>query len=378
LLALDVEQARAYSALVDHLMTSHVRNEDLSQRSVESFLQDAIFAALDLPSRSRKKFETRLTAALQVLLNRLKAPSHRFECWVPIDGVTIDTRSAQFAGIRFVTFGKSQLRQIASRASAAARRQAAWKFITAKLQEHIRLKPCAVVEIDAKDSEAAQALAVRRSRQILDILNVFVDLVPYNDGWFYLPGETTRTKQIVPTQRQDGTLTANATTPPPRADVSWKSLWSVKRLVSPLRTLSNLATKKAYGAQLLFSGAQWVGRATVDRRREQSFLLYGIALETMVLPTTEGQSVAQKLRLRVAHVLGRTVDARKQIAKEVSRLYGIRSKVVHSGSYEVNDIDLARLRFIVKGVLFALLRNRKLHSMSREQIAEWFDRKLLR
>ena len=57
-----------------------------------------------------------------------------------------------------------------------------------------------------------------------------------------------------------------------------------------------------------FSGVdRWpvLGVHRGERRREASFLLYAIALETMMSPTTEGQSVGQRLRLRVAHAARR-------------------------------------------------------------------------
>jgi len=127
-------------------------------------------------------------------------------------------------------------------------------------------RPCAVLEIEARDFASAEALARRRTRQIIDILNLFTDLVPYTNGWFYLRGETTRARQVVPTQRHDGTLSANHTTLPPYADVSWKTFRSAKHLSQPFRTLERLAIRREYGAELLFSAAQWAGRATVEPR----------------------------------------------------------------------------------------------------------------
>jgi hypothetical protein len=378
-LVFDADQTRAYRSVVQRLLKRHVPNDDLSVKSVESFLQDAVFSALDLPKRSTDTFEDRLKQALERLLSLLKAPSQRFTCWISIDGLAVGKRSAQFAGIRFVKFGRQQLRVMARRTSRIARQHPAWKVSVGGMKrEPTWNRPCAVVSVDARDFASAEALARRRTRQILDVLNLFTDLVPYNNGWLYLHGETTQARQIVPTQRSDGVFTANHTRLAPYHDVSWKSFRSAKHLASPLRTLDQLASKSDYGAELLFSSAQWIGRATIERRREESFLLFAIALETMMSPTTEGQSVGQRLRLRVAHVLGRTLAARERIAKDVNRLYGVRSKIVHHGSYEVSDADLALLNAIVKSTLFKLLRNRRLHSMSREQIAEWFDRKLLR
>jgi hypothetical protein len=163
--------------------------------------------------------------------------------------------------------------------------------------------------------------------------------------------------------------------------MSWKSLRAAKHIAAPLSGLSRLAkstlTNDKCGS-LLLAAAEWAGRATVERRREQSFLLFAISLETMMLPVKETQGLGHRLRLRVAHLLGRSLEARERIAKDVSRLYGVRSKIVHAGSYEVTDTDLGRLRQLVKSCLFRLVANRKLHSMKRDEYSEWLDRQLLR
>jgi hypothetical protein len=46
--------------------------------------------------------------------------------------------------------------------------------------------------------------------------------------------------------------------------------------------LARTAQPNSCGATLL-AAAQWAGRATIERRCEQSFLLYAIALEKMML-----------------------------------------------------------------------------------------------
>ncbi len=240
---------------------------------------------------------------------------------------------------------------------------------------------CASVEVEARDSHSAEVLAVRRARQTIAVVNLFTDLVPYNYGWVYLRGEATRSQQIVPIQNAKGDFTASHTTLEPFADMSWKALSKAKNIAGPFRTLNRLAesaNKSDNGASVLLSAAKWIGEATVERRREQSFLLYAIALETMVLPTHEAGELGYRLRVRTAHVLGKTVQARERIAIEVGRLYGIRSRIVHAGSYEVTDSDLGSLRAIVKGALFRLLHFRELQSLGRQELATWLDRKILR
>lgn len=122
-LALSREETRAYSAIIARLMQKFVPNEDLSRRSVETFLQDAMFTALDLQSRSQETFDVRLRSALGRLLTLLKAPCQTFTCWIPIEGVAIDA-VAKFAGVRFARFGSAAAPRYGSsrtRSCAAAR-----------------------------------------------------------------------------------------------------------------------------------------------------------------------------------------------------------------------------------------------------------------
>ena len=54
----------------------------------------------------------------------------------------------------------------------------------------------------------------------------------------------------------------------------------------------------------VISSLQWADRATVERRREQAFLLYAIALESLVLADEDKQELKYRLRVPVAHLLG--------------------------------------------------------------------------
>lgn len=114
-LFLDAEEARRYSGVVVELMKRYVPREDLSRRSVESFLQRALFDSLDLRSRSAQSFDERLGIALGQLLALLMGPSDKYACWVPVEGLTLDRAGANFGGIRFIKFGRHQVRQLTAR-----------------------------------------------------------------------------------------------------------------------------------------------------------------------------------------------------------------------------------------------------------------------
>ncbi|MGE3275201.1 MAG: hypothetical protein AB7O67_08810 [Vicinamibacterales bacterium] len=379
-LFLDPEERKEYTATIAHLMATHVPKHDLSRRSVETFLQDALFEALDLQGKSNTSFDDRLQASLDRLLSRLEAKSQRFTCWIPIDGADLATLPAHFAEVRMAVFGHRQLRALrASREMSSAKGLAA---ITRDLhQSELWNRGCAIVPVHARDFAAAEALALHRTRQVLDLVNGFSDLIPYNYGWLYLPGDTVASKRMLPIRRDaDATFTAHYSAIDPLTPFSWQKLRGERRLFrlfSTLSTLTRIATRGSCGA-LLVTAAQWIGRATVDRRREEAFLLFTIALETLFLPGEKSGEMAFRLKLRVAHLLGRTVAARAQVAEEMNRLYNIRSAIVHAGSYEVTDEDLGLVRAISKRALLKLLRLKSIHRLSHKDFSIWLDRRILR
>jgi hypothetical protein len=114
-------------------------------------------------------------------------------------------------------------------------------------------------------------------------------------------------------------------------------------------------------------------------RREEAFLLSAIALETIMLPGSGSNELAYRLRLRVAHLLGETLDERREIIRKIRNLYNIRSKIVHDGAYEVTDAELRQIRSFAKKATWRLLETpylRKCPSLA--DMETWFESQILR
>ena len=73
--------------------------------------------------------------------------------------------------------------------------------------------------------------------------------------------------------------------------------------------------------QRITSSAQWAGRATVESRPEEAFLLFAIALESLILGSKEHSELRYRLALRTAYLLSHSPDARRQIHKDIRQLY---------------------------------------------------------
>ena len=107
-------------------------------------------------------------------------------------------------------------------------------------------------------------------------------------------------------------------------------------------------------------------------------MLYAIALECAVLPTTGEGELRHRLSQRVAKLMAKTVDGRLEHQKVLRTLYDVRSKIVHSGHYEVNDAQLQRIRGIAKRTILALLTDTKVAQFrTPRELEDWYERRIL-
>ena len=232
----------------------------------------------------------------------------------------------------------------------------------------------AVVDVEARDFDSARILARRQTRTVIDLVNFFYDLAPYNHGWLYFPSEAARVADVMPAREAGGTLHVSYRTEGPPTPFSLKELrkarWTLRRLQAVGR-LHRVAKAKSAG-EVLLTGLQSAGRASVDPRREQSFLLFAIALEAAVLPLQHPEQT-YRLSTRVAGLLGRNRLERTQIRQSVAELYDVRSRIVHSGSYEVTEADLGRLRSLAKETLLRLVARPTTWTLSVKELDEWLQ-----
>ena len=119
--------------------------------------------------------------------------------------------------------------------------------------------------------------------------------------------------------------------------------------------------------------------ASVHPEREQAFLLFMIALESLVLAESDTGELGYRLRVRVSHLLGRNRGARERVSSTVKNLYDIRSKIVHRGSHEVTDGNLGEIRSITKNAILRLLLHRTIcRYRKKKDLARWFENLVLR
>ena len=124
----------------------------------------------------------------------------------------------------------------------------------------------------------------------------------------------------------------------------------------------------------ILGSLQWAGRAQVEARREEAFLLYAIALESLVLGKNTNTEISNQLAIRCAQLGGGpTLDEKKRVVQQIRSLYDTRSKIVHSGSFTIREDELDLMRDYSIRTLSILIEKDPFKSMTEnDQLDEWF------
>lgn len=376
------ERAEFLSA-VQRLSRRYGPEGQISRRTVERALGDALLSAFGKPGQEEPPFEDRLEAALDDLHRMLGRPSVTYTCFLPIGGTSGSGLPFYFGKFRFVVFNDSQLRKF--RASAhhhsvsPEQLDLRLRTIGELRDSDLWLAPCAVRGVKAKDPEAARSIVEADLPGTLDALNFFSDLTPYQSGRVFVLGERGQAAITAATLGDDHSFSLPRRLVGPSPVFEFAKLRATAHLSSFVRRVHDMLRTEAATEviEILLSAVRWAGRAACEPRPEQAFLWYAISLESAVIPA-DTQELGYRLRLRVAHLLAESVHERVEMMERVKKLYTIRSKIVHSGWYEVPPGDLEALRSIAKEVVLKLLTEPSVRRLSsKRELEEWFEARVL-
>jgi hypothetical protein len=142
--------------------------------------------------------------------------------------------------------------------------------------------------------------------------------------------------------------------------------------------VSGLLTQNHAFANRIITGYVTAGTACVEPKPQLAFLLFAIALESVVLGDQMKTEITYQLSTRVAHLLASTVVAKRSIVKQVNDLYRLRSAIVHSGENEISEADLYTIRAICLRSLQTLATSSDFAGMKCvEELDQWFGDRML-
>jgi hypothetical protein len=388
-ISLGAESAEKYRECLSALWEAVSSDEQISLRTVERIFQAAIFEALDIRHKREGDLSVRLQQALQNIESGLTAPLQRFLVFCPINGLALDGLPMRVGNVEFAVFGNEQLDQFRAAVATHKVDQEQLKIRYDDVEKLGRKKDlfgrvAAAVEVDAIDGGAAESLAIRHLRLAVDVVNFYSDLLPYNHAHISLPADADTARVVIPKLVVKGTQQTNVSINHAWwgrvGELSLTKLWELdtRRKLGFARLTKLLADERNDLEEKIIASIQWAGRATAEIRKEEAFVLYAIALESMVLADQNPSELTYRLKVRTAHLLANKTESRRDVFSKIGHLYGIRSKIVHSGRYQVTDADLALLRNITKAALIRICTGEEFMSMrTGKELGEWFQDRVL-
>ena len=381
-LFLSAEEAQQYRDCLRALLEAVSSSEQISPPSVERVFQNAIFAALDIRNQRTPEFKARLEQALQELPQTFRV----YHC---VNGLAPEGLPSTVGNVDFVVFDDRQLDKFREAAAKHAvdeeqrelRRQLLEELSQEKdLADHV----VAVVTVAAIEGGAAELLATRELRLVIDVINFYSDLIPYNHAHLSLPGDADAARVVIPKLVVDGSqrggFSVHNTLRGRLGELSLPKLWELdsRRNLGFSRVAKLLGGRRNDLEERIIAAIQWAGRATAEIRKETAFLLYAIALESIVLSDNYRTELTYRLRVRTAHLLADGIDSRRDLFSKLGKLYEIRSEIVHNGRYQVTDADLSLLRSITKAALIRICTGTEFLSMrSGKELGKWFQDRVL-
>jgi len=373
-------EAEEYQRVVAKLLHEKGLENTISPKALGAHVDDVLFSALDFGSDGNDdaEFEKRLGPAMVDLRRRLKEPPAEYLCHIRVFGLDDDGLPWTLGGVRLIHMSSVRMRRLAlprglqlSKDDRSERR----RLLGSLKDDDFLGQPMAVVSVHACDEDAAEELARRRIREVIDVLNFHADLVPQNHAWLYLAGEAADQFTTSVISGPNGFLSIPSAREGPLGKMSLGRLRSTQQLQPSLKRVTQLLGEKSRSEveELLVNSVRWAGRASVEPIPEHAFLQYVVALEALILPT-DSRAIKNQLQTRVAHLLANTARDRLWYHDTIKTLYEVRSSIAHDGSSEVDPRDLSRLRVIVKSSIQRILTYRGIRALATlNDLARWLD-----
>ena len=364
---LSADEYRDYYRLLQRARDALAPRGDMSEAVIDSALQKAIFDVVDSPGTRAADVEVRIGQAVNECRSFIEKPPQEYECWLEVGGLATASLPAEFGATRFVLLGDQDIERLADRDRTEHTVDQAQKLDLIELMAvDLRGRPVAIQRVHARDAKAAVSLATRKLSSTLECLNFFADVISYNrhpggpDGarrpTVLRIGESGPAIALQMALAADGSFWENR-------QATRLGTFSLER-VHDLPSLAGEAVKRVEALlahevrnpveELLLRAVRWVGRATAAESPEDQVLFSEIALECLTRPGMDRHSKQDLVSLTAA-VLDRRHSDGGSIEDEISRLYGIRSELVHDGSREILDSDSAEMYEIALAVTLGIL-----------------------
>ncbi len=361
----------------------------ISTAAIESAIQSTVLKALDVQNDSKDPFEKRLANCLNELKAMVLTKPEPWLVHMEVRGLAPERLPYTFGEIEFYVWGtpagnqptndKNLSETFLSKEDSAISPANDSKF--GNLFKPNKDAIYAKIPVQASDMDAAKALAERKLRLTIDALNFFSDFFEVLETRVNLPGDATvaEVKTFVCPAARPKEMHRSVGHTKQFLHFSFATVKESSAKESGFDRVSAMLANASANLldEKILSSLQWAGRASMEPRREQAFVLFCISLEALLL-TNRTTEIRQAFALRGAHLLIRDAVHRGEAFKDLKDLYDIRSSIVHSGRTRVLEADLSKIRWLAKSAVLIMLVREPFSKMRTEQDLEsWFQTQLL-
>jgi len=385
----DVEKQEQVISMLHNAVKGKV-GEKWSRKGIDKLLQNAIFLALDISQTSSNQFTQRLESAIQQLKSSLIEPLKSWEFYYVILGLDVNNGERKIGNTNFFQADEKNLQQILKRlnditddsAHKPEEKEGFKEIYEQQIHRFFGGAAVAFLNVYAGDLEAARKLALEELQITLDVIN-FYALSFYSDDLrvrTFLPGDAVGTQSLNIAFVGEENLNLEFPSHGPLVNFSLSLLDEEHSKQLGLTRLEKILVNSVRSEieKRLLAAVRIAGKAVSSIRREDAFLLYAIALESILVGGKEDKDLTYLLSTRSAHLLGKDLEKRKVIKKEIADLYGIRSAIVHQGENNFADKYFFKIRRYTRNILVTLLTKDEFKEFKKkEELNQWFDDRML-
>jgi hypothetical protein len=351
----------------------------IGEESLRKAFDDAIFAALDGPA---DQFEERCEVAIKALRVTLLSTPEKWRIAYRIQWIEPTELPFTYRDVLFVKPEKALLKDAIGLPASHAKLDEHVEEFLREMREGVGVS---VTEVEACDEASARALALDRVYSAVDELTGFSAVV-YN----YSTPVVADVFNALRVSLATFAVTVDR-------DVAWIRFpiplpFDIVRPGSLFSTLSKTVPATRIASLLgtapddemsdrIRACARYLGRAqqcTFQDRSDDAFLYLIVALESLFGRKDFRDAISYQLRMRIAHLIGQDLEERKDIEREVVRLYDVRSQLVHLGIRQVRAFDVAQARSYAVRCLSSVLLSEPANSFAKfSELEEWYRDKLL-
>jgi len=363
------EEAEEFSdavAMIYELMAA--KREHVSLSATESLIQATVVDSVDVNKSSQERdFNRRLTAAIAALRTALSQEPGDWTVYHEVRGLAPDGLPFKVGNVEFC---------LVDDYLGAAIRSSKIRDVVEPLAKG---RTYGKVTVQAQDYGAANLVALKQLRLAVDVVNFFTDVFGGAYQFLFLPGDREMTHTTSFMLQESRLSHTSSTNSGPLAPTYLGYINEKRAHRSGFDRVSLLLGAKNRSAleDRLLASVQWAGRAAVEQRGEEAFLLFIIALESLLLK----KDIVAELRFRFAlngsHLLVTKLDVRKRVFDDLTKAYDKRSQIVHSGSTQVAITELRRIHTYVRDAILAVLLNPVFIEMDEDQFDNWFKERAL-